>query len=161
MHQTVKDFISAPGFMHRVLGPETNDVSENGHSFLAKYRIAKAVDRSQNWDDSAQNALLGIQHAQLSEVTTGTSQRKFLDSLADTAIEQGFRRFLEVNSHLSLAVVVDLRLYIREKLGAFNVVNDNPSISLLYCLTSCASKRCSPGDSAMPGEMLVNPNNVP
>jgi hypothetical protein len=162
MHQTVKDFISTPGFMHRLLGSEVSEIYENGHSFLAKYRIAWAISNSSGWAMSAsENALLAIFHAGMSESTTGISQRRFLDSLTDDAIEQGFRRFLEINSRLSFAVIADLRLYVRETLTEINLVNNNPSISLLYCLTSCTAVLCDPEGAFAPTDLLANPFGIP
>jgi hypothetical protein len=136
MHQTVKHFISRPGFMRRLLGPEASEIRENGHSFLAKYYIAKTIASSHVHDDYVlSNASLGMLHAHLSETTTGMSQRIFLDSLEDDSVAQGFQKLLVVNSPMSLAVVADLRLYVRERLEELNTVNENASLSLLYCLT--------------------------
>lgn len=144
MHQTVKDFISTPGFMHRVLGTEVNAVFENGHSFLAKYYMAQAVMPTEDQDNLTEASLLGISHAQLSESTTGISQAKFFDSLTDDMVQQGYQKSSKslINSRMSFAAVADLRLYVCEKLTQHNVVNRNPSISLLYCLTKSAARRC-------------------
>jgi hypothetical protein len=162
MHQTVKDFISTPGFMHRLLGPELNEIFENGHSFLAKFRIAWAVSKNSGWAISAsENALLAMFHAGRSESTTGISQRRFLNSLTDDVVELGFRKFLEINSRLSFAVIADLRLYVREELTEIDVVNNNPSISLLYCLTSCTAVLCDPEGAFAPSDLLANPFGIP
>jgi hypothetical protein len=103
MHQTVKDFISTPGFIHRVLGADVNMVFENGHSFLAKYFIAQAVATGRDRNLQAilgpiqsyatEIALLGMYHAQLSESTTGVSQGNFFNSLTDHAIRQAYQTF--------------------------------------------------------------------
>ena len=139
MHQTVKHLISKPGFTRRLLGSEASELWENGHSFLAKYYIARTI--ATNDPGRLRSALLGMLHAHLSEITTGVSQRMFLDSLEDESVAQGFRRFMHVNSRMSLAVVSDLRLYVRERLKELNTVNENRSLSLLYCLTSCTAMR--------------------
>lgn len=140
MHQTVKDFISTTGFMHWLLGLQAIQVSENGHTFLAKYWIARTLAKTKSLvsplDWNTESALLGCLHAHLSEVTTGISQRKFFDSLTDAAVEASFWKLLMVNSKLSLAVVADLRLYVRETLTRVNNVNKNPLISLLCCLAN-------------------------
>jgi ankyrin repeat protein len=140
MHQTVKDFLNAPGFLHRVLGAEANTVFENGHSFLAKYFIMQAVTR----DCVTKTSTLGMFHAQSSESTTGVSQAKFIDSLPDHVIRQSYPNSSApvFNSRMSFAVVADLRIYVWEKLTKQNVVNDNPSVSLLSCLTETAAMRC-------------------
>lgn len=139
MHQTVKHLVSKPGFTRRLLGSEASELRENGHSFLAKYYIAKTIATNGIGDHDI--ALLGMLHARLSETTTGVSQRIFFDSLEDESVARGFQRFMVVNSRMSLAVVSDLRLYVRERLEKHNTVNENPSLSLLYCLTSCTAMR--------------------
>jgi hypothetical protein len=148
--------------MRRLLGSETSDIRGNGHSFLAKYHIAKTLAMSSIWDDSiAKGALLGMLHAHLSETTTGMSQRMFLDSINDDSVAQGFQRFLDVNSRMSLAVVADLRLYVPETLKELNIVNDNPSLSLLYCLTSFTANRSIRDDDCVVTDLFRRPQDVP
>jgi hypothetical protein len=124
MHQTVKDFIGTPGFMHRALGAEVS----NGNSFLAKYFITQAMATGQHQNllpvpgptpsRPTEIALLGMFHAQLSESTTGISQGKFFDSLTDHAVQRAYQNIprTKINSRMSLAVIADLRLYICETL---------------------------------------------
>ncbi|KAI9694157.1 MAG: hypothetical protein M1822_003428 [Bathelium mastoideum] len=142
MHQTVKVFVSRPGFTRNLLGPEAKEIHENGHSFLAKYCIAKVVAaRELDWRLTDQ-ALLGLLHAHLSETTTGISQREFLDSLSAEDFRLHFQGlFYVVDSRFSLAVIADLRLYVREALDRSDHDKHQLSSSLLQCLTRFTSLR--------------------
>ena len=73
MHQTVKEFVIAPGFRHLVLGRIRAEVTEeNGHSFISKYLLALPDDDSAPAKQQAPERLLW--HMRQAEHTTGTSQ---------------------------------------------------------------------------------------
>ena len=148
MHQTVKDFVEKPGFEQRMLGQQSQPPLQNGHSYLVKYylsRFSLDVDyessvgskvaeptslgkRRGQAKDSLQCCLL---HAPLSELTTGYSQREFLDSIGDTKVRAwriGPERS-QLNSVMSFAVWADCRLYVSD---AFRHSHQRAEPSLLH-----------------------------
>jgi Ankyrin repeat len=81
-----------------------------------------------------------VHHARLAESTTGRPQCDFLDSVPDELIDRKIFRqhstdWFPINTVMALAVVADLRLYVRQKLveKGSQIVNQNPDISLLHC----------------------------
>jgi hypothetical protein len=138
MHQTAKDFVSRPGFEHRMLGRSHAPLYENGFSFLMKHMLAMhelALSFAQPLLGSAPERRPEIDIlylafiARRAEETTGNNQEKFLDSIGDKRFKSQFvskdnyqipHRLISV---LSFAVLGNLLLYTRQKLRIANVVN--------------------------------------
>jgi hypothetical protein len=149
MHQTVKDFVSRPGFECRMLGRSYAPLHENGFSFLMKYGLAirellnhdielldsRSVIRWEMVDFDIFD-LLRVAHR--AEETTGNNQEKFLDSIGDEFfplhVESRIydRVSFELTSVLSFAVLGNLLLYTKQKLRTANLVNDVLQKSLLH-----------------------------
>ena len=150
MHQTVKDFVSRPGFERRMLGRSYAPLHENGFSFLMKYGLAiwelldhdpkpldssSVVRREKNIEFST-DYLLRVAHR--AEETTGNNQEKFLDSIGDERfplpVERGigYQAGFEPTSVLSFAVLGNLLLYTKQKLRTTNLVNGALQKSLLH-----------------------------
>ena len=149
MHQTVKDFVSRPGFERRMLGRSYAPLHENGFSFLMKYGLArrKLFHHDLKLPDSFSVAgsetiefdiidVLRVAHR--AEETTGNNQEKFLESIGDEHFPWDIERTtyneisLEPTSVLSFAVLGNLLLYIKQKLRTTNLINDALQKSLLH-----------------------------
>lgn len=105
MHQTVKDFVTAPRFRHLVLGRRRAEVTEeNGHSFIAKYLLFP-----DNVQDARADELRLYTHLRRAEETTGVSQHEFLYGLS-----HNYLIGLGVTSPLSFAAKSGLRLLIKD-----------------------------------------------
>ena len=137
MHQTVKDFVSRPGFEHRILGHSYAPLYENGFSFQMKYILAMnglalrykpELEYQAHREDPAY-------FARRAEETTGNSQKIFLNSISDqhfpweNLCTQTVKR--RPTSILSFAVLGNLLLYTAHKLHTTNVVSSNSQIPLL------------------------------
>jgi hypothetical protein len=148
MHQTVKDFVSRPGFEHRMLGRSYAPLHENGFSFLMKFELTvpKLLRAS----------LAGIcVMARRAEETTGNNQEKFLDSvggehISDLLSELGNRPI----SVLSFAVLANLLLYAKQKFRTTNLVDDALHRSLLHFLADSIYIRHPPSSLASMAEFL-------
>ena len=145
MHQTVKEFVSQPGFRKIVLPGLREMPMENGHTFLAKYglcRLYHASDVFFKKDFSAVYNSRFMEHTTGAEMTTGRSQKNLLDDLPSTSFsltpDNGrpveFRTNIEPNSIMSFAVSRYLKLYVTEvfEMTGNHVVNENPVHSLLH-----------------------------
>lgn len=118
MHQTAKDFFSRPGSTEGILHQEPTRALENGYSFLAKsvLTIASLSSRSFDYLSFSLYDLFNVHYsspfgpymhkpsqrlcahyAYLAEVSTGRSQREFLDRVSDRTIE----KFFEFEEHSS------------------------------------------------------------
>jgi hypothetical protein len=145
MHQTVKEFVSQPGFRKIVLSNSRAMPMENGHTFLAKYglcRLYHASDELFKKDFSAFYCSRFLEHTTGAEMTTGRSQKNLLDDLPSTSFlltpdyarPFEFRTSMNPNSIMSFAVTRHLKLYVTEVLEMVgnHVVNENPVQSLLH-----------------------------
>ncbi|KAH8900918.1 hypothetical protein GQ53DRAFT_608318, partial [Thozetella sp. PMI_491] len=126
MHQTVYEFATSTRFKQRVLGDLGKITHENGHSFHAKWQILEPMCLRDNILKSS-SSLLGKyypnhtyssfrRHAFKAELTTGRSQKEFLESMptaAKIALSEGART-PRTESSLELAAYTGLRLYIRD-----------------------------------------------
>jgi ankyrin repeat protein len=124
MHQTVKEFVSRPGFRRLVLPKDHTLPLENGHSFLSVYglcRLYHATNRSIEFYNF-------LNHTTEVELTTGRSQKKMLDEIPPSHFSGG------CNSLMSFAVSRNLRLFVLEALeiSGNEIVNQNPGQSLLH-----------------------------
>lgn len=116
-HQTVREFVIGHDFKQCILRHDARTIYENGHTFLARYGLAKG--------DLASSALSLFLH----ESTTGQSLLEFLDSVPDQ-IFHGVQKFtfaserlhdltvdpLPIEGHLSFAVCNNLQLYLEDTL---------------------------------------------
>ena len=154
MHQTVKDFVTQPGFRRRILPIDPSESAENGHSFLAKYGMARLVGEWRKLPGRPPSGPLSpamlrnfdtwfefMMHATQAELTTGKSLKAYLDGAGRRPFQYigeilEARRRVEVNrcfnSTLSFAVMANLLKYVREKLDETNTVNANPGKPLLH-----------------------------
>lgn len=149
MHQTVKDFVSRPGFERRMLGRSYAPLHENGFSFLMKYGLAiqellhhdlkLPVSSSVARSDIIEFGVTDLLHmAHRAEETTGNNQEKFLDSIGDERfpLHVEYRIYnkdiFELTSVLSFAVLGNLLLYTKQKLRTINLVNGALRKSLLH-----------------------------
>ena len=131
MHQTVKDFVEKPGFEQRMLGQYSQPPLQNGHSYLVKYYVSRfsldtlyergvgsevAEPAGRDRGNSKKSLQCCLLHAPLSELTTGYSQKDFLDSIGDGNV-RAWRigpESSQLNSVMSFAVWADCRLYVSD-----------------------------------------------
>jgi hypothetical protein len=151
MHQTVKDFVSRPGFERCMLGRSYAPLHENGFAFLMKYGLAirEVLRHDRKLPDSfsvvrseiTEFSIFHLLHlAHRAEETTGNNQEKFLDSIGDervpvfaeSMIPGGIGFSFEPTSVLSFAVLGNLLLYTKQKLRTTNLVNGALRKSLLH-----------------------------
>jgi hypothetical protein len=142
MHQTVKDFVSRPGFEHHMLYRDHAPLYENGFSFIMKYVLARHELSLVLGSAPGHRPAIDLEHlislAHRTEETTGNHQGKFLDSIGD---ERFRSRFIYKDHHeveigpisvLSFAVLGSLLLYTRQKLRTPTLVNSSSQKSLLH-----------------------------
>lgn len=129
MHQTVKELVGEPGFEQRMLGKQAEPLAQNGHTFLSKYYLAVLHSPSEQERKSSLEA--SAVHGSSSELTTGMSQKYFLDSIEDRTVYQWCLRNgpCRLDSVMSLAVWNDLRLYV---MARSSLVNQHTKLSLLH-----------------------------
>jgi hypothetical protein len=149
MHQTVKDFISLPGFQKLITQEDNLIPVENGYSILSKQLLASVLSRlhkmradpTARWDSREWKRRLwdGRHMLYQAEASTGKSQKLLLDE-ANSIISlysEVYTGFLSesfpFNSIISFAVTSNLYLYLQETLQERHCVNSNPTISLLHC----------------------------
>lgn len=145
MHQTVRDFVTRPGFKGVLDLPNNPISSENGHSFLAKFGFAMikgAASRSGgrfcnripwlSWERGEELFALCSGAFYRAELTTGLSQGRLLESIRDQQFADFFPqdrydndlgammdyrpRKWPIDSRLSFAVVMRLLIYLKSKL---------------------------------------------
>ena len=138
MHQTVTDFLSQPGFQRLLMAPEPAFTTANGYSVFFRYCLSclrEIEPRIPTRGFVQEETKLSdcIEAAYRAELTTGTAERVFLDSVPDPTFAVCFEymqditeeqkrdlypipRRWPVNSRLSFAVVADLRLYMKDLL---------------------------------------------
>lgn len=122
MHQTAKSFFSRPGSSEAIIGHDPKAMRENGFSFLTKFWFTTAVASSQrsDWEKYAlpsQRSL--VEYAYLAEISTGCSQRGFIDEVLDESFLKMFQGYIintnslpHINSRLTFAVAAKLQLYL-------------------------------------------------
>ena len=142
MHQTVKDFVSRPGFERRMLGRSYAPLHENGFSFLMKYGLVMRELLCHDPQLPGLSYELGIalllRVAHRAEETTGNNQEKFIDSIGDERfrssvfIEEYTETRFRPTSILSFAVLGNLLLYTKQKLRVTKLVNGALQKSLLH-----------------------------
>lgn len=120
MHQTVKDFVSKPGF-RMLITEEENESAENGYSYLAKYGITQLDSKRQTLKKTDLNKPVSIplwfpylRYASRSESTTGLSQKRLIDSSLHAFHPK--RHPQEVyglfDSAMTFAIVMNLQIYV-------------------------------------------------
>jgi hypothetical protein len=140
MHQTVKEFISQPGFQQLVLLNMRDRPMENGHTFLSKYGLCHlyhALNADVRGSAHVSQHFLG--HTTFVEMTTGRSQKQLLDEMPSTGfpeLDTSSRYFKSAGtmSVMAFAIMRNLRLYVSETLetSGNHIVNMNPMCSLLH-----------------------------
>ncbi|KAM0797668.1 hypothetical protein BDR22DRAFT_862434 [Usnea florida] len=155
IHQTVKEFVARPGFPQYILRTSHPIIPENGHTFLSRFYISSLISLSSESIDSGgklERLWQGFaDHAYDAETSTGVCQESFLDKISPEALKsvsQALRRVYQledVNSVMAVAVIANLRLYVKERISHGFNVNSNPEIPLLHCAVRAA--KCSPEDS--------------
>ena len=155
IHQTVKEFVSRPGFPQYILRTSHRIVPDNGHTFLSRFYISSLVSlRSETVvsDRKVRSLWEGFaDHAYDAETSTGVCQQGFLGEMDREAVEfvaQALRRLYQledINSVMAVAVAANLRLYVKEQISQGANVNSNPDIPLLHC--AVRSAKYSPADS--------------
>ena len=147
MHQTVKEFVSQPGFRRLVLPHERDLALENGHSFLSLYGLCRLYHAA---DGGAEIASLMpfLYHTTQVESTTGRSQKALLDDMppkrfATAAAQSSCPQNEAFNSLMSFAVSRSLRLFVVEtlELSGNDLVNQNPLQSLLHYAVRSETRR--------------------
>jgi hypothetical protein len=157
MHQTVKEFISQPGFRKIVLSNLRGMPMENGHTFLAKYGLYRLYHASDGLFENSFSAVYNsrfLEHTTAVEMTTGRSQRNLLDDLPSTSFSLttdnwrpvGFHTEIKPNSVMSFAVTRHLKLYVTDvlEMAGNHVVNENPVHSLLHYAVATNPVRPTP-----------------
>ena len=146
MHQTVKEFVSRPGFRQLVLPKEHKLPLENGHSFLSVYGLC-CLYHAANTHTEAKCHMPFLNHTTDVELTTGRSQKRLLDEMPPSqfaALAPPEGSFVsEVNSLMSFAVSRNLRLFVLETLeiSGNEIVNQNPMRSLLHYAVDRETRR--------------------
>jgi len=152
MHQTVKDFISLPGFQKLITQEDNLIPEENGYTILGKRLLAIGLSRVRKtdidprlvpWERIWEIFWVRRHLFYQAEVSTGKSQKNLLDE-ADSIISHFERPGLPSESYpfntmISFGVAANLYLYIQETLQERQCVNSNPKISLLHCAVLAAS----------------------
>ncbi|UKZ73736.1 hypothetical protein TrVFT333_001386 [Trichoderma virens FT-333] len=113
MHQTVEEFVERPQLKQIVLGDDSRETYENGHSILAKYYLLIS-DQSR-----------AFYHARAAEQTTGRSLHTFISSIPPECLELPLPlfslpiTFLDTGtakySALAFAAYCRLQLYLRDE----------------------------------------------
>ncbi|KAI1116549.1 hypothetical protein F5Y14DRAFT_407127 [Nemania sp. NC0429] len=118
-HQTVREFVNSHDFKQCILGHHARTIYDNGHTFLARYWLARG------------DLISSAQSLFLHESTTGKSLHKFIDSLPDHLFrefqESVARRYptwrevrvvhnFRVEGRLGFAVYNNLQLYLEDTL---------------------------------------------
>lgn len=148
IHQTVKEFVSRPGFPQYILRTSHRIVPDNGHTFLSRFFISSLVSlhsESTVSDRKVQSLWEGFaDHAYDAETSTGVCQQGFLDEMDREAlrfVSQALCRLYQlkdISSVMAVAVVANLRLYVKERISQGFNVNSNPEIPLLHCAVRAA-----------------------
>lgn len=158
MHQTVKNFVDAPGFQKLFTHQGHSIPAENGYSFLYKAQLATVLCQLRLGGAIYPSLVLHILEHRLygyqAERTTGKSQKRLFDELCSELFSHEVIRFscgltddlpqIPCNSPLSLAVVSNLRLYVKETLEEKNVVNSNLGEPLLHWAAFAVARRDDP-----------------
>lgn len=112
-HQTVYDFIKGPGFKDQVLANHASLIHENRYTWLTKMFLAQKALQSAG------------EAAVLTEITTGRSMRKFIDSVPRKAWKEMYETDTldilknpegTIDSPMRFAVVYGLKLYVEDVL---------------------------------------------
>jgi hypothetical protein len=89
MHQTVTDFLSQPGFQRLLMAPEPAFTTANGYSVFFRYCLSclrEIEPRMPTRGFVQEETKLSdcIEAAYRAELTTGSAERVFLDSVPDS-----------------------------------------------------------------------------
>ena len=166
IHQTVKEFVSRPGFARTMQETSQPIIPDNGHTFLSKFYLAFLM--SPNFDLLIRQASLKrkpieiwnafADHACDAETSTGVSQQDFLDSLEQNALHLLALRIDELEflkdarSVRAFAVVANLILYVKDKTTQGMSVNSAEGIPLLHCAAKAAKQDFMPTGRSLRGE---------
>jgi hypothetical protein len=153
MHQSVRDFLSQPGFQSQLMEPKSVFTTANGYSFLYRHCLAslRAFELGLGLDRPKSELLRTcLNSARRAELSTGRRERRLLDSVPDSTFAlcfdlaswcdsklryEGFSssQYWPVDSKLSFAVVADLRLFMSDVLGE-NGISSSTGGQLLHVL---------------------------
>lgn len=138
MHETVREFVSQPAFQELIVGREALFRSQNGYTELAKLEnckeIAEPIDPSKGgrWYKVPVSAI----YHYLAEITTGTCQLRFIDSLDRRNLPM---KYLPEDP-LPFSVYCGLSLFIQEKLGNSEDPNSYADKALLHAVCLGANR---------------------
>ena len=133
IHQTVKDFVSRPGFEQRMLSCYHAPLYENGFSFWMKYELMRFEKRATyNEDVVKSTAGRWSTYARLSEETTGNDSEEILDSMSGEVCQALLEQLPPSFYHspdsyrasapaLQVAVTTGLLLYTKQKLRTTHI----------------------------------------
>jgi hypothetical protein len=129
MHQTVKDFVSKPGF-RQLITNENHQTKENGYSFLAKYGLAQLTLERRRFTIPGYSSLPEyapfspdwfsyLWYASRAESSTGTSLKHLLDVASEAFMLARSEHDVYglFGSAESFGVVANLQLYVQERLA--------------------------------------------
>ena len=166
IHQTVKEFVSRPGFPKTMQEMSQPTAPDNGHTFLSRFYLAFLM--SPNFDSINRKPLVKrtpleiwnsfTDHACDAETSTGVSQQDFFDSVEQEAIHLLAQRVKElevlkdVQSVRPFAVVANLNLYVKDKLLQGIQVDSAEGMPLLHCATKAAKQDFAPKGRSLRGE---------
>lgn len=132
MHETVREFVSQPAFQELVVGREALFRSQNGYTELAKLQYSKGSIRA----PQGYHIQLFAAYHRLAEVTTGTCQLRFIDSLGGRSLLISYLP----DDPLTFAVYYDLSLFVLEKLSKFEEPKPYEDKALLHAACLGASR---------------------
>ena len=152
----VQEFVGGPESLSKWLPQGQPSVPENGHTFLSRFMIAMlASSRFTYLSSKDQEPRIFSRdlktNAYLIEVSTGSSQKAFLDRINDQVIKSASIKHLQryygtyypIESVLTFAVVASLRLYVAEKLRADPRLVRGSGKSLPHCVAEATLTEAS------------------
>lgn len=137
MHQTVREFVSQPAFQELIVGREALFRPQNGYTELAKLQHCKdPIDLMIIRGTPRYHLPVATVYLYLAEITTGTCQLRFIDSLGG--------RFLLISylpdDPLTFAVYYGLSLFVLEKLSKFEESKPCADKALLHAVCLAANR---------------------
>ncbi|KAI0896566.1 hypothetical protein F4806DRAFT_508444 [Annulohypoxylon nitens] len=133
IHQTVEDFVKNPKFKQLVLEERSNDTTENGYTFLAKYHLVKdALGEIDEKGRPYYRRPFPHGYPYQSERTTGRSLKAFFDSIPRDTIS-ALTEDPTISTPLSLAAWFHCPLYFIESLKFSPTLLQDCTELLLSC----------------------------